>query len=83
MMENLEITKSKVKECISGMMVENTKANGRIIKWKDVDCSNGLMAADSKESISMIKSMDSVFSAGQTVKSTLAFGIKANSTDME
>jgi len=42
---------------MNGLMVEDTKVNGKIIKWKEMEDSSGLMAENMREIILMIKSM--------------------------
>jgi len=46
-------------------MEESTRANGRIIKWKEEGHSNGLMAVDTKENTLMTRKRDKELSTGK------------------
>ena len=69
----LKITSMEM-EFISGLMAANTKANGKITKWRALVCSHGLTIEDMKVNISMIRKKVKVHSTGQMAESTKESG---------
>ena len=64
---------------ISGMMVENIQANGKIIKCEELDNLHGLMVENMLVNILKIKNMEKVNLHGQMVDSIQECGKMKNS----
>lgn len=81
--DNSRITKLKEKECINGVIIENTMENGSKIKWKVMVNFSGLMEESIKEIILMIRKKALVYSLGLIRRFIEDSGRKESSMDME
>lgn len=93
MKECLNKVKEVVKALITFLMVKFTKANGIMVKYKDLEYVNGQMERPTRVSGSTIRKMESVISNGQmadnievrieTIRNTvkeLTFGLMVENT---